>query len=462
MKPAGRIRQDHIKNGLIHRLVDNSLCRFDQDKNSENGSWHSPEKVVTVSSIKVPVIRSFVDPSADPDNDSKLHFIGCLFFIAGTILLPLQVGQGAVFSRYHLQWADCFLGLALVIGVLTQRSRIIELVRIWGAFWIAGLLSALFNGTFYALMRWLGLIYVTGMIALVPMYFTILRRQGYHLFLAMVLLALIAVILDAFFQISGLILPYYGQNAPLLKGFVRLKGSFMHPNALAHFLAVTGFLFIYYASGTKLAGVLSGYTIAMVFTVSRSIIAVPMWCWTLVKRSWFLWAVTLSILLILGLSVFFTYYAVDPNLDLIVSFRWKGLQSGLWTWRNNFWLGLGPGSWPMVPEYATTDSPGLPGDAMNTYINLLSTTGLIGFLAYIYGWFRIFQLGNSAGRKADRKLWVALMIYYALTNLFISSEDIRHLYLLTGWMLCLVTLKQPQIASKNVYKEKQISKKVNN
>ena len=98
----------------------------------------------------------------------------------------------------------------------------------------------------------------------------------------------------------------------------------------------------------------------------------------------------------------------------------------------------------MVPDYATTDSPGLPGDAMNTYINLLSTTGLIGFLAYIYGWFRIFRLGNSAGRRADRKLWLALMIYYALTNLFISSEDIRHLYLLTGWVLCLITVEQPQ------------------
>ncbi len=36
------------------------------------------------------------------------------------------------------------------------------------------------------------------------------------------------------------------------------------------------------------------------------------------------------------------------------------------------------------------------------------------------------------------------MSYFALTNLFISSEDIRHLYLLTGWLLCLVILKGPQ------------------
>ena len=401
-------------------------------------------KAVTGLSVEMPVIRCFIDPGSDSQSDSKLHFVGCLFFIVGAILLPLQVGQGALFARYHLQWADFFLGLALVIGALTQRARIIELARMWGAFWTAALLSALINGSIYALMRWLGLIYVTSMIALVPMYFDLLRKQGYRLLLAMVLLAFCALVLDAFLQLSGSILPYYGQNAPVMMGLVRLKGSFMHPNALAHFLAVTGFLFIYYRSGARLARILSAYTLALVFTISRSIMAVPLWLLPVIRRSWLVWVSVLSICLILVASAFFTYYAVGPDLDLIVSFRWKGLQSGLWTWRNNFWLGLGPGTWPMVPEYATTDSPGLPGDAMNTYINLLSTTGLIGFLTYLYGWFRIFQLGNDAGRNADRKLWVALMIYYALTNLFISSEDIRHLYLLTGWMLCLITIKQPQ------------------
>ncbi len=408
------------------------------------GDRISQSKAVNGSSMNMPVISLFVEPGSDAESGSTLHFTGCLCFIIGTILLPLQVGQGALFARYHLQWADFFLGSALVIGALTQRTRIIELARIWGAFWTAALLSALINGSFYALMRWLGLIYVTSMIALVPMYFDLLRKQGYRLLLAMVLLAFCALVLDAFLQISGSILPYYGQNAPVMMGLVRLKGSFMHPNALAHFLAVTGFLFIYYRSGARLAGILSAYTVALVFTISRSIIAVPLWLLAVIRRSWLVWISVLSICLILVASAFFTYYAVGPDLDLIVSFRWKGLQSGLWTWRNNFWLGLGPGTWPMVPEYATTDSPGLPGDAMNTYINLLSTTGLIGFLTYLYGWFRIFQLGNSAGRNADRKLWVALMIYYALTNLFISSEDIRHLYLLTGWMLSLITIKQPQ------------------
>lgn len=391
-----------------------------------------------MSSMKIPVISWFVSPSAELDGISALQRMGCLFLVVGTILLPLQVGQGPFFSRFHLQWADGFLGIALVIGALTQRTQVIQLARIWGPFWAAALLSALSNGTFYALIRWLGLIYVTSMIGLIPMYISLLRKQGYCLFLALVFIALSAAVLDGFFQYFGMALPYYGQNAPLISGLLRIKGSFMHPNALAHFLAVTGFLFIYYMTGAKRCWILGGYALTMVFTLSRSILTVPLWCLTVVKSRFLVWAAVLGLGLILGASVFFTYYAVGPDLDLIVGFRWKGLQSGLWTWRNHFWLGLGPGAWPMVPEYATLDSPGFPGDAMNTYVNLLSTTGLIGFLSYTYGWFRIFQLGHDAHRHDCRKLWVALMGYYALTNLFIASEDIRHLYLLTGWLLCLV------------------------
>jgi hypothetical protein len=388
--------------------------------------------------MKTPVISWFVSPSAELDGISALQRMGCLFLVVGTILLPLQVGQGSFFSRFHLQWADGFLGIALVIGALTQRTQVIQLARIWGLFWAAALLSALSNGTFYALIRWLGLIYVTSMIGLIPMYISLLHKQGYCLFLALVFIALSAAVLDGFFQYFGMALPYYGQNAPLISGLLRIKGSFMHPNALAHFLAVTGFLFIYYMTGAKRCWILGGYALTMVFTLSRSILTVPLWCLTVVKSRFLVWAAVLGLGLILGASVFFTYYAVGPDLDLIVGFRWKGLQSGLWTWRNHFWLGLGPGAWPMVPDYATLDSPGFPGDAMNTYVNLLSTTGLIGFLSYIYGWFRIFQLGHDAHRHDCRKLWVALMGYYALTNLFIASEDIRHLYLLTGWLLCLV------------------------
>ena len=360
--------------------------------------------------------------------------------------MPLQVGQGTFLSRFHLQWADGFLGIALVIGALTQRAEVIRVARIWGVFWGAALLSALSNGTSYASVRWLGLIYVSSLIGLIPMYFPLLRTQGYRLFLAMISVALSAAILDGFFQYLGLTLPYYGQNAPLLNGLLRIQGSFIHPNLLAHFLALTGFLFVYYSPYATRFWILGGYTLAMVLTISRSIMAVPLWCLTVVSSRLLAWAMVLSLCLILAVSVLFTHYAVGPDLDLIVGFRWKGLQSGLWTWHNNFWLGAGPGTRPIVPEYATLASPGLPGDAMNTYVNLLSTTGLIGLLTYIYGWFRIFQLGNDAHRNAYRRLWLALMSYCALINLSISSEDIRHLYLLTGWLLCLVTFRGPAFA----------------
>jgi hypothetical protein len=189
----------------------------------------------------------------------------------------------------------------------------------------------------------------------------------------------------------------------------------------------------------------------MVFTISRSIIAIPLWLLAIVRGRFTKGILVCMLFLILATSIFFTYYAVGPQLDLIVSFRWKGLQAGMWTWLNHIWLGLGPATWPLVPEYATMDSPGRPGDAMNTYINLLSTTGLIGFCTYFFGWITIFQLGKGSQRPAYRKLWFAIMGFCALTSLFISSEDFRHLYLLTGWLLCLITHNTSEQQPEHMY-----------
>lgn len=162
------------------------------------------------------------------------------------------------------------------------------------------------------------------------------------------------------------------KHVSILAGLIRVKGSFMHPNALAHFLAVTGFLFIYYIPAGRRRWVLGGYALAMVCTISRSVMALPLWWLAIGKRRLTRWLSIGCIFLIMIAAVFFTYYAVGPEQDLIVSFRWKGLQAGFWTWRNNIWLGLGPGSWPIVPEYATVASPARPGDAMNAYVKMVS------------------------------------------------------------------------------------------
>ena len=127
---------------------------------------------------------------------------------------------------------------------------------------------------------------------------------------------------------------------------------------------------------------------------------------------------------------------MDHDLRPIESFRWKGLQAGLWTLQNNFWMGHGPGTQPLVPEYAVS-TPGAPGDAMNTYVNILSTTGLLGFVTFIYGWIRTLRFGRLSAQP-HRRLWFSLIGFCIVTSFFISSEDFRHLYLLIGWMTCLV------------------------
>jgi hypothetical protein len=77
--------------------------------------------------MKISAIGWFVSPQEKDDEISALQLIGCGFLIIGTIFLPLQVGQGPYFSRFHLQWADVFLGIALVMGALVRRSQVIQI-----------------------------------------------------------------------------------------------------------------------------------------------------------------------------------------------------------------------------------------------------------------------------------------------------------------------------------------------
>ncbi|MBQ42784.1 MAG: hypothetical protein CME15_10030, partial [Gemmatimonadetes bacterium] len=100
-----------------------------------------------------------------------LRRLGRLSLLIGILLLPIQVRQGALLTAYGLQWADVCLGLSLLIGALTRPALLSGLVRIWGLFWIAALLSAYLTPSLYTYVRWLGLIYVTCMSGLVPMYF---------------------------------------------------------------------------------------------------------------------------------------------------------------------------------------------------------------------------------------------------------------------------------------------------
>ena len=51
---------------------------------------------------------------------SPLQRLGRLSLLSGILLLPVQVGQGAFLTAYGLQWADVFLGLALVMGIVTS------------------------------------------------------------------------------------------------------------------------------------------------------------------------------------------------------------------------------------------------------------------------------------------------------------------------------------------------------
>ena len=255
---------------------------------------------------KVTGIHLFLRYPLCKDGTGPVNALGSVVLVLGVLLLPLQIWQGSLLDPHHLQWADFFLGVALLIGAFGNRDIVVHLARTWGPFWLIAISSSLLNGTPYVLLRGLGLVYVTSLTALIPMFFPALRRRGFDLLHAMGFLALGLALLDGVLQGVGLSEPFCGQNSPLLEGLPRLAGSFLHPNGLAHFLAMTGFLTIFFhrrASGSWIVWV---YGATLVLTISRSVVALPLWVLSVARRRITVWLGALGLFLIVGISVFFS------------------------------------------------------------------------------------------------------------------------------------------------------------
>jgi hypothetical protein len=378
---------------------------------------------------------------------SPLQRLGRLSLLIGILLLPVQVGQGAFLTAYGLQWADVFLGLALVMGIvtsaLTRPALLASLGRIWGLFWIAALLSAILANDLYFYARWLGLIYVTCLSGLVPMYFADMGSRSRPWFIAVTAVAVAGAGVDGLLQSVGLTTPYYGENEALLNGWPRLRGSFNHPNYLAHFLSVTGFLAIAYAKGRKRTFALGSKALVIALAISRSILVAPFWYLAVGENRRMKAVSLLWIASVLTGSVIFTRFAVSEGpseLTVMEAFRWKALLAALSTWQDSFWLGAGPGSAPvMIPAALESGEWTSAGDAMNTYVNLLSTLGVIGLITYALGWAWLIRRGVNSAAAEHRRLWMAFAVYNGLMAVFISVEDFRHLYLFSGWLLCLTS-----------------------
>ena len=93
----------------------------------------------------------------------------------------------------------------------------------------------------------------------------------------------------------------------------------------------------------------------------------------------------------------------------------------------------------MIPAALESGEWTSAGDAMNTYVNLLSTLGVIGLITYALGWAWLIRRGVNSAAAEHRRLWMAFAVYNGLMAVFISVEDFRHLYLFSGWLLCLTS-----------------------
>lgn len=273
--------------------------------------------------------------------------------------------------------------------------------------------------------------------------------SGGSLFLAMSLMVLVQLFLSIFQLSSGQTIGGDGeaQDLNLLSGgVVRVVGSFGHPGVLAQFLNVTSVFFLVSALAKHnwkinlLMYALSSYVLLV--TYSRTGLAVQALA-LLLCISIFVYAGRIKIGIRLFAIIFFALLAITA----LVSFRFDELyerflyaddESGLIRialaeiaykmFQENPLFGVGLNSFTEVmSSYDETKLSNFwPHPVHNIYLLILSETGLIGFLAFIYLLFiALKSCILNLKSKTDK-------VYIEITFAFLGLFAIM-LYGILGW-----------------------------
>lgn len=177
-------------------------------------------------------------------------------------------------------------------------------------------------------------------------------------------------------------------------------------------LAVLGFLgFRYYAYRFGFIAFVAAALLAVSFEFATELLA--------------------SFSVALGLENFLRVETLESGSGRVVAidFAWENIQKNFWIGR-----GIGFGDELFKINYHQLALLGHQGGVHNTFLNIWLDTGLIGLLAFLFGWFRIF----SIALKKSKYVWGVLI------GIFISVNAEAWLAAsLSPWtisFLCLVTM----------------------
>lgn len=277
--------------------------------------------------------------------------------------------------------------------------------------------------------------------------------------LFMILSGIIVVLggyIQFFFYPSLRNLYYLGWDEHLYRMF----SSFLDPNFAGSFFVLNflliGGIFFDYLKDKKwergLLGFLGMLTLLAVFlTYSRSAllmfsISVFVFLIMVGRKRWLIGFLLISAIVFILLPK--AFQTEGTNFFRVVSSqaRLRSAENALIIFKENPVLGVGFNAY----RYAQHRYGFLKGEkwqishggagADNSFLFVLATTGVVGFIAYLYLWIKIFQ----SNIKASIKGYISLVVIASCLGLFVNALFINSLFypFIMEWMWILIGLRE--------------------
>lgn len=342
-------------------------------------------------------------------------------------------------SNFAARLTDILLGLTLGFLAIWQIGIKKEVLIPKGfflivLFWLVGLLSLIFaenfNGFFYllrfilySLSFWLG--------------YSLIKTKIIKLNELIKYLVAIGIVLALLGFIQLLIYPDF--EFLTIYGFdphrFRLASTFLDPNFAGAFLTTILLFTFYNISSNRIIFVQTLLIISIFFTFSRSALLMlftGVFILGVMKNRLLLLSLFLSIILIY-LFVPSTSERLYSGLTIDKSARERIIswENGLYVFRQRPILGVGFNNLRQVLADKNlikvySEDGGHAGAGIDSsFIFLLATTGIIGFIAYLSWWF--FLLKNKLIRNFTQN-YAAVISTALVMSLFINSQFINSLF----------------------------------
>jgi len=206
----------------------------------------------------------------------------------------------------------------------------------------------------------------------------------------------------------------------------RGSGTFINPNHLAGFLELllpVGLAYVVIGRPKPLVGIFIGYAVAVIAVGIAVTFSRGGWLGTAASLIVFFtvlmfhrrsrWPALVVVVVVFGAAITFFTQNIHSRYRLARVFSSENgvqteLRSDLWRpalamWRDNPWLGVGPGHFDYrFPEYRPADIQARPDRVHNDYVNTLTDWGLVGFTLVAAAWLVVFAGGVRTWRRLCR------------------------------------------------------------